>query len=74
MPLKSHPSCDVCANRRAKQRAYQQALRARWKASGCCVRCGTPRQRFLECHDCRVKAAAVQKRRWLTRKRAKVAA
>lgn len=74
MKRQSHPDCEVCRARLAAQRAYNAAMRARWKALGLCPRCGKARQRFAECHDCRVKAAKVQKRRWLTRKRAKVAA
>jgi len=48
---------------RPRQRQWQQALRARWKAHGCCQWCGLPAEGFAYCFTHRV-AVAASVQRW----------
>ena len=48
----------------AYHRRWKAALRARWRAAGCCLECGLPVTRFAKCVECRAKWA----RNWARRR------
>ncbi len=59
------------ARHRAQLSAYQSrrqaGLRARWKAHGCCPKCGLPTTRYIYCTTCRATQAAIALAWWRKR-------
>lgn len=46
---------------------WSKARRDRWRAAGCCIRCGVPVVRFVQCRVCREQAADRARRRYAQR-------